>query len=215
MLAICILFVSLCVVGLKALEFRNKANSVLSNEKWEMFTKQVLKFKAPIVLFGDSQIAFWPVSICWGAQAVLNRGVAGEHSDAALHRFARDVINENAKTCIIEIGTNDIAHNGSPESIAAAIDSMISITQLAGVRPIICSILPTTIEMSKIRPKSKIIETNNLFRLVCIKRNVQYIDLNDILADNAGYLKDEYSKDGLHLSRKAYVRITYEIQKLI
>lgn len=208
--ALILLLGSLAYSLIRVVEFRNKANNILSNTAWENFTTDVLgaEKRPEVVLFGDSQVAFWPISVCWGALGVKNRGICGDISITAVGRFVKDVVKEHPLTCIIEIGTNDIAHNTQNKDVANAIDSMIILSQIANIRPIVCSILPTTEENSQDREKTKIFELNNILNDLCLKRNVKFVDLYNVLADQQGYLSSEYSKDGLHISRKAYIKIT-------
>ena len=53
---------------------------------------------------------------------------------------------------------------------------------------------------------------NEDIKKICKENNVTYINTYDLLIDEDGNLKDEYSNDGLHLTEKGYDVVTSKIK---
>ena len=65
------------------------------------------------------------------------------------------------------------------------------------------------------RENSDIKEINEELEDYCEDNDITYIDMYDLLKDEEGNLKEEYTKDGLHLSDKGYEVVTKEIKQII
>jgi len=208
-----ILLVLLALSIWKMIYFRNKANNILSNEHWETFIRSTIDTSCkPIVLFGDSQIAFWPIAITYGASYVLNRGVGGDRADSSIHRFRRDVINVNPSQVIILIGTNDLSHQESNQNIVKNIQKMAEEAIANSIRPIV--ILPVRPKLDYTRPVNKIIELNSQLQSMCQKKRdkrIFFIDIYKTLCDTTMHLREDFSRDGLHINQKAYSTLTRQI----
>ena len=73
------------------------------------------------------------------------RGIGGQVTSQMLCRFRADVINLHPKAVAILAGTNDLALNNGPIDIPHIAENIVSMAELAlaaGIRPIICSVLP-------------------------------------------------------------------------
>lgn len=73
------------------------------------------------------------------------RGIGGQVTGQMLCRFRADVINLHPQAVVILAGTNDLAQNNGPITTQHIVENIISMAELAmaaGIRPIICSVLP-------------------------------------------------------------------------
>ena len=73
------------------------------------------------------------------------RGIGGQVTGQMLCRFRADVINLHPQAVVILAGTNDLAQNNGPIATQHIVENIISMAELAmaaGIRPIICSVLP-------------------------------------------------------------------------
>ena len=123
--AIVLAGISLCLSTWKMFEFHARLVA-LENPQWEHTLAEQHLYARPIVLFGDSQIANWPVSTSFGALPVLNRGVGGDWAVKASARFKQAVIPLNPSMVVILIGTNDLAHQQPVELVLSSIREMVS-----------------------------------------------------------------------------------------
>ena len=73
------------------------------------------------------------------------RGIGGQVTSQMLCRFRADVIALRPKAVVILAGTNDIAGNNGPIECGHIVENIVSMAELAlaaGIRPILCSVLP-------------------------------------------------------------------------
>ena len=73
------------------------------------------------------------------------RGISGQVTSQMLCRFRADVIALRPKAVVILAGTNDIAGNNGPIECEHIVENIVSMAELAlaaGIRPILCSVLP-------------------------------------------------------------------------
>ena len=102
-----------------------------------------------MVLYGDSITDGWARQRpeFFASTGFVGRGISGEETAQMLLRFRADVINIGASTMVLLAGINDIAQNmGDPyvEDVTYAnILSMIDLCWQNGIRPVICSVLPS------------------------------------------------------------------------
>ena len=72
---------------------------------------------------------------------------------------------------------------------------------------------PTRADYKKIN--SLITELNTMLIRFARSNDIDYIDLNKIIADENNVLKDEYTTDGVHLTDSAYREWTKMINKIL
>ena len=138
------------------------------------------------------------------------RGISGQVTSQMLCRFRADVINLHPKAVVILAGTNDLALNNGPIEIPHVAENIISMAELAlaaGIRPILCSVLPAA--KYNWRPEvedvpGKIRTLNNLVREYAEKRGIEWVDYHPDMATPEGALRPEYTYDGVHPTRQGY-----------
>jgi lysophospholipase L1-like esterase len=205
--AIVLAGISMCLSTWKMFQFHDRLVA-LENPQWERTLADQHLYARPIVLFGDSQIANWPVSTSFGALPVLNRGVGGDWAVNATTRFKQEVIPLNPSIVVILIGTNDVAHQQPVELVLSSIRAMVSGARERGATVIVCSLLPARGEAARVRPNDQLKQLNSKLQKLAAEQGASYSDLYSALADNQGELPAVFSDDGLHLNSAGYLRIT-------
>ncbi|HEV2134995.1 MAG TPA: SGNH/GDSL hydrolase family protein [Terracidiphilus sp.] len=156
-----------------------------------------------VVFMGDSITEGWHLDQSFPGKPYINRGISGQTSTQMLLRFRQDVIDLQPKVVVILAGTNDVAQNTgpiSPEQTEGDIVSMAQLAQANGIRPVICSILPST-EFWWHRgmdPAPKIAAINEWLKNFAAQQHYVYVDFYDKMKDAQGGLPANLSRDGVH-----------------
>lgn len=138
------------------------------------------------------------------------RGIGGQVSSQMLCRFRADVIDLRPKAVVILAGTNDIAGNNGPiesEHIAENIVSMAELALAAGIRPIICSVLPAAKYPWRPEVESvpeKIRALNDRLRQYATERGLTWVDYYSAMDAGDGSMRSEYTRDGVHPTPEGY-----------
>jgi lysophospholipase L1-like esterase len=173
-----------------------------------------------VVFMGDSITDNWSKPGFGGffpGKPYVNRGISGQTTPQMLIRFRPDVIALQPKVVVILAGTNDIAGNTGPTTLAAIEDNLTSMFDLAhanGIRVVFASLLPISdyeknkdgqaIIRSQQRPPEQITALNEWMKKYATAHGGIYLDYYSALADDQGFLKVELSADGLHPNQKGY-----------
>jgi len=173
-----------------------------------------------VVFMGDSITDSWDDPKYGGffpGKPYIDRGISGQTTPQMLIRFRADVIDLKPKVVVILAGTNDIAGNTGPTSLAAIEDNLISMAELAaanGIRVVFASVLPVSdyemrdgkpIVQTVRRPPAQILQLNNWIKDYAARRHHTYLDYFSAMVDDKGFLKNELSDDGLHPNAQGYV----------
>lgn len=173
-----------------------------------------------VVFMGDSITDSWDDPKYGGffpGKPYIDRGISGQTTPQMLIRFRPDVIALQPKVVVILAGTNDIAGNTGPTTLAAIEDNLSSMFDLAhanGIRVVFASLLPISdydknkdgqaIIRSKQRPPEQITSLNAWMKRYAAAHGGIYLDYYSAMADDKGFLKEELSDDGLHPNQKGY-----------
>lgn len=95
-----------------------------------------------VVFIGDSLTARWDLETYFPGKAYVNKGVSGETSTQVLARFQADVIALHPDEVLILIGINDIMRGTLLDTVESNISAMVSAAKSAGIKPIVCTVLP-------------------------------------------------------------------------
>ena len=114
-------------------------------------------------------------------KSYVNRGISGQTTPQMLVRFRQDVLDLEPRAVIILAGTNDIAGNTGPSTLAMITDNIKSMAQLAeanGIKVIICSVLPVFDYPWKpgLKPNEKIPVLNTLLKAYAETNGFLYLD---------------------------------------
>lgn len=173
-----------------------------------------------VVFMGDSITDSWDDPKYGGffpGKPYVDRGISGQTTPQMLIRFRPDVIALQPKVVVILAGTNDIAGNTGPMTLAVIEDNLTSMFDLAhanGIRVVFASVLPISdyeknkdgqpIIRSKQRPPEQITSLNAWMKKYVAAHGGTYLDYYSAMVDDKGFLREELSEDGLHPNQKGY-----------
>lgn len=166
--------------------------------------------KKRIVFFGDSITELWAAdSPDFFLNDVINRGISGQTTQQMLGRFRADVIDLKPKAVHIIAGTNDIAGNTGPTSLArieANIENMVELAQAHGIQVILGATPPAArfAWRPEIAPTDVIKAYNLWLKDFAKRKGAQFIDYHAALDDGRGGLRADLSGDGVHPNAAGY-----------
>jgi len=186
--------------------------------------KAPAKFELRVVFMGDSITDAW-VSPEYGGffpgKSYIDRGISGQTTPQMLVRFRPDVIDLQPKVVVILAGTNDLAGNTGPMTLAQIEENLASMAELAKVnrvRVVLASVLPVSnyghdrqanpLDMRINRPPEKILELNGWIKKYAEDNRHTYLDYFSAMVDAQGLLQRDLSEDGLHPNAKGYAVMT-------
>lgn len=165
---------------------------------------------ARAVFIGDSITEGWArTDPGLFTKGVVGRGLSGQTSPQILLRFWQDVIALHPRVVHIMIGTNDIAGNTGPTSVAAYqanIRAMVDLARVNGVRVVLGSILPAKRMDWRpgLEPAPRIAELNRWLRDFADAQGLVFADYHSALATPDGGLRADLGKDGVHPEAPGY-----------
>ncbi len=164
-----------------------------------------------VVFLGDSITDFWNLSKYFPGRPYINRGISGQTTAQMLLRVFPDVIRLRPTAVILLAGTNDIAGNTGPVTLAMVEENIRAITELARlhhVKVILCTLTPvsdyTRFHQTTDHPPSDILHLNEWIKSYAREIHAPVADYYSALVDSAGMLRDGFSSDGLHPNDTGY-----------
>lgn len=143
-----------------------------------------------------------------------NRGVGGDVVKGIYNRLD-DVIADQPVAIYLMAGINDLTNpNRSADQVWKEYDQLIA--KIKKELPSTYLYVQSTLPMAAKNARSgevnpKVYELNKYLQAAAEKYKYYYVDIAAVLSDEDGYLKDEYSIDGLHLNADAYFMWAAEI----
>jgi lysophospholipase L1-like esterase len=164
-----------------------------------------------VVFLGDSITDGWthgPADV-FAVAGRINRGISGQTTAQMLLRMRQDVIDLQPHTLVLLAGTNDIAGNTGPVTLAqieANLASIIDLARVHGIQVVLCALLPADRYpwAPEIRPAQPIRELNRWIEAQARARGLRFVDFHSALTDPQGGLPTRYSEDGVHPNEAAY-----------
>lgn len=162
-----------------------------------------------VVFFGDSITDIWDLDKYFPGKGYINRGISGQTTEQMVVRFRQDVVDLHPAVVVILAGTNDIAGNTGPETLAQIegnFETMAEVAKANGIRVVLSSLTPengTRAEWTTytlLRPPAEIVELNDWLQKYCQEQGLVYLDYFSAMADAQGRMKPELTADGLHPS---------------
>jgi len=136
---------------------------------------------------------------------IINRGIGHDITKGMLTRL-NYVFNANPRICFIMGGINDINKGIDTEVIVSNLNQISDKLKKKNIKPIIYSIIYVAESYPEYEQKNKLIlNTNKEIETMCLKNDIEFINLNHTLSSNKA-LKKMYSFDGLHLTALGYVK---------
>lgn len=215
---ITVLLTILLVVTL--IDFKPTTNKKNNNQELENKSSEVIEY----VFLGDSLTNNYTLQKYYPEYPIINSGIGGNKTDDILAELQNRVFKYNPKKVILLIGINDLTHFKTPDYVAHNIELITNQIKVKfpKCKIYIESIYPINYSWKKRKNNtvpsmdvmiSSIIKTNDKIKDICEKYNYQYIDTYTSLIDENNLLKQEYSKDGIHLNDKGYEEVTKIIKQ--
>jgi len=138
-----------------------------------------------------------------------NRGISGDIIPGVLNRLSTVTEGKPAMVFLM-IGTNDMNHGASNDSIALGVRTIVQRIKSESPRTkvIVESILPTNdcygLFSGHTQRWQDVAIINGMLKTMAEEEDVTYLDLYTYFATKEGKLNPEYSNDGLHLNAKGY-----------
>ena len=182
---------------------------------------------------GDSITELWTLADSFPGRPYVNRGISGQTTSQMVVRMFPDVIALKPAAVVILAGTNDISRATGAVTRQMVQDNIQAMAQLAtanGIKPILCSILPTDDEPvpatdaprrfgppqpagvrplvrrknSEMRPPGDITALNAWMKDYAQRTGAVYVDYYSAMTDGSGMLRDGLSNDGVHPTPAGY-----------
>ena len=180
--------------------------------------------KYATVFFGDSITEYCPVEELYADyakkhhQVILNRGISSEQTADMLARIQSTVLDSKPSQLIMVMGINDFLAGKKIEDIFDNIYHMIQIVKeksphtkiiLSSVYPIRASDRPTLWKKLQMMMKDsqELDELNLSLQKMAKEEHILFVNMDEVLKDEQGKLKREYSYDGLHPNAQGYLAI--------
>ncbi len=179
--------------------------------------------KTKAIMMGNSITEIWynTRGSFFGNNNIISAGIGGQTSGQMLERFEVDVVRKSPKAVSILCGINDIAQNQgyvSNEKICENIKAMASLASQAGIRVILCSVLPSKKigwNTSVGNPAPLVADLNIKIKNLALANGYSYLDYYSVLVDDKGGLPSHLTTDEVHVTDACYeIMESMYLQKL-
>ena len=176
-----------------------------------------------VVFYGSSTTDNWGRkydSVFFSGKPYVNRGVSGQTTPQMLVRFQQDVVALHPAAVVFLGGSNDVAGNTGPMTLAATEDnirSMVAIAKENGIRMILASQQPT-IEFpwnKGTHPAATLLALSAWEKQYAQDQGLAYVDYYSVLVGPDGGFKPGLSVDGVHPTAKGYALMAPVVERVI
>lgn len=155
-----------------------------------------------VVFLGDSITRGCIWNEWFPEHLTFNRGIDGDTVEGVLRRLDSAVVEPRVVSLLI--GTNDLSGLGSSRAVPEVADRFEELVKCLRVKApsaglIINSVMPRTAWFAP-----RLGELNVHYRRIADEAAATYVDLWPALADPSGALREEFTRDGLHLTGLGY-----------
>ncbi len=167
------------------------------------------------VFLGDSLTEGFDLNKYFPGKKAINRGMSGDTLGGALRcgcydRLSSCVYNLNPDQVVMMIGINDLSYFRQDTTFRTKLDQYDNLANairkgLPNKKLFFVSVLPTRDKWAF--ANRNIIILNEHIQRAAKRNNAIYLDAHSQLKDSKGELKEEYSKDGLHLTEAGYTAL--------
>ncbi|MFH0794535.1 MAG: GDSL-type esterase/lipase family protein [bacterium] len=174
-----------------------------------------------IVLLGDSLTEGFPVDEIFPNHHVINRGISGDKIGGwkflgVINRLDTSVFNLKPKKLFLMIGINDIIFWKTPmkEKVRGYKNLLGTLkTNLPDCEIYVQSLLPTTGKYLEFNQQGA--DFTKTIEKLTKDYGFTYLNLRPSFSDDRGQLREEFSKDGAHLTRAGYEQWKKDIMPYI
>lgn len=183
--------------------------------------------KHATVFFGDSITELCPLADIYASYIVrtgvqvCNRGISAECTASMLERLEDTVLSLQPRNLVMLMGVNDLNQGVSQEQITANIRQIIRLTKEKSpdTNIVLQAVYPVDPDRESLyehfqlrgRENEKIRSLNEKLAALAVEETVSFVDVTDILADENGNLKKQYTYDGLHPNTQGYLAVSNQI----
>lgn len=189
-------------------------------DKWaKHYQDRVARFaeenapKRNVVLVGSSHVEGFDAALLSPRWRVINRGISSDRigigERGVLRRLDSSVFNCDPSVVVLENGVNDLGElrrhrTPSMDEIETCYREVVRRirARLPRVPLLIVDLFPTRERYADLAPL--IVEFNGRLRQIACDFNCMLVEAYPCLADSQGLLREEYSRDGLHLTDAGY-----------
>ncbi|MBR5703390.1 MAG: glycoside hydrolase family 97 catalytic domain-containing protein [Bacteroidales bacterium] len=180
-------------------------------DRYEQKNKEVTG-KPLAVLMGDSITQGWARSDgAWlDEHNLVGRGISGQTTSQMLVRFRRDVIELQPEYVVILAGINDIARNNGYITVENAFNnivSMVELAQVAGIKPVLCTLTPAHEIGWRKRigdPRPLVDKMNGLITAYAAEHGIPLVDYHSAMKTGDDAMVPEYRYDAVHPNLAGY-----------
>lgn len=198
-------FYYLCFLLLINLKVDDKGSSKIDHEQ----PRQI-----DIVMLGNSITHGGNWNKLLKRNNIDEQGVESDSLKGFVNRV-ENVIRLKPKLCFIMGGINDIYKWEDTRDIFTTYKDLIKILVKEEIEPVIQSTLLAGKKYPHSENRNKeVVKLNNMLRKYALIRNIRFIDLNEYLSED-GFLKENVTWDGVHLTKLGYEIWSREIEKVL
>lgn len=208
--------------------WQHRKNAILAWAATEEWVGQQNRNKTPapaepnshkIVLLGASITQAFNPDDYFTENPFINKGINGQYSGQYLLRFKKDIIDYHPRAVIIKLCAIHVTRDIPLQISYDNIEMMTQLAQVNDIQPVLASMIPVTRTFDQNRsPKDitrEIKEFNQWVESYCERNQLVYLDYFGVLADESGYLKPQYSTDGMHLNSKGYDLFATKLESML
>lgn len=168
-----------------------------------------LTHKVDIVFLGNSITERGEWSELIQNKKVANRGIGGDNSFGVKARL-QSIIAQKPSKVFIMIGINDLGRGLPVPVIVSNYQQIVAQLQkgLPKAKLYVQSVLPLNEALLKydyLKGKNaKVKALNEELKKLAAQHGLTYINLHEVMGDEMGELKKDFTKDGIHLTTDAY-----------
>ncbi len=175
--------------------------------------------KGAVVWMGDSltEQAWW--SFLTKEKPLVNRGIGGDNTRGMLARLP-EILEFAPRKMFLMAGVNDLSGNRPVEEVAQNIRKMLEMVRerVPSCEVYLQSVITPNNEVlayAYIKNKQHLmVELNEKLKAMCDEGLATWVDLRPLLHNEKGELKEELTKDGIHLHPEAYVMWVDHLKKM-
>lgn len=172
-----------------------------------------------VVWMGDSltEQAWW--SFLTKEKPLVNRGIGGDNTRGMLARLP-EILEFAPRKMFLMAGVNDLSGNRPVEEVAQNIRKMLEMVRerVPSCEVYLQSVITPNNEVlayAYIKNKQHLmVELNEKLKAMCDEGLATWVDLRPLLHNEKGELKEELTKDGIHLHPEAYVMWVDHLKKM-
>lgn len=163
-----------------------------------------------IVFLGDSITARFKVNEYFPHKKVLNRGIFSDTTCGVLERVEDNCNNLDIAKCFILIGYNDLKYR-TDGKILENYEKILTI--LKADELYVMSLLPVSPKYEAFM--QRIPQLNQRIKEIASKYGCTYVDISTKFIDSDGYMRKEFSTDGVHPNKDGYRELGKVLERWI